>query len=183
MKNTLREVLLPLPVLPSVCFPLLFLKINLLSRFFSICVWLYWVSGPHRALWLRWLRAARRLWWEGFSLQWLLLLQGAGSRARRPQLLCLRDSSGCGTWASLLHGVWNLPGLGVKPVPPALAGGVLTTGPPRKSCFPLLFRLYLGVTYFLISGLSFLYFFYKHLCIFFSLFSYMKVAMLSWWIP
>ena len=29
--------------------------------------------------------------------------------------------------------MWNLPGPGIKPVFPALAGSVLTTGPPRKS--------------------------------------------------
>lgn len=86
----------------------------------------------------------------------------------RPQL-CLRDSSGCGTWAWLLHGVVESSWTRVKPVPPALAGGVLTTGPPEV-LFPFFFHLYLGVTYFLISGLSFLYFFYKYLCIFFSLF-------------
>ena len=31
--------------------------------------------------------------------------------------------------------MWNLPGPGIKPVSPALAGGFLTTGPPGKSCF------------------------------------------------
>ena len=29
----------------------------------------------------------------------------------------------------------NLPRLGIKPVPPALGGGFLTTGPPGKSSF------------------------------------------------
>ena len=29
--------------------------------------------------------------------------------------------------------VWDLPGPGIKPVSPALAGGYLTTGPPGKS--------------------------------------------------
>ena len=31
---------------------------------------------------------------------------------------------------------WSLPGPGIKPMSPALAGGFLTTGPPRKSIFP-----------------------------------------------
>ena len=31
------------------------------------------------------------------------------------------------------HGMWNLPGPGLEPVSPALAGGFLTTGPPEKS--------------------------------------------------
>ena len=38
--------------------------------------------------------------------------------------------SSCGARASLLRGMWDLPGPGLKPVPPALAGGFLTTAPP-----------------------------------------------------
>ena len=33
----------------------------------------------------------------------------------------------------LVSGVWYLPGGGIEPVSPALAGSFLTTGPPRKS--------------------------------------------------
>ena len=29
--------------------------------------------------------------------------------------------------------MWDLPGLGIEPAFPALAGGFLTTGPPEKS--------------------------------------------------
>ena len=29
--------------------------------------------------------------------------------------------------------MWDLPGLGLEPVSPALAGGFLTTAPPEKS--------------------------------------------------
>ena len=32
-------------------------------------------------------------------------------------------------WARLLHGTWDLSGSGIKPVPPALAGGFLTSEP------------------------------------------------------
>ena len=39
----------------------------------------------------------------------------------------------CGTWAKLLCSVWDLPGPGLGPVSPALAGGFLTTVPPGKS--------------------------------------------------
>ena len=48
-----------------------------------------------------------------------------------------RGLSSCGTWALLLQGMWDLSGLGIKPLSPALAGGVLTTAPPGKSqpCF------------------------------------------------
>ena len=40
--------------------------------------------------------------------------------------------SSCGTWASLLHGMWDLPRPGIGPVSPALAGGSLTSVPPGK---------------------------------------------------
>ena len=39
----------------------------------------------------------------------------------------------CGAWALLLCGMSGLPGPGIKPVCPPLAGGFLTTGPPGKS--------------------------------------------------
>ena len=35
--------------------------------------------------------------------------------------------------AQLLHSMWDLPGPGIEPVLPALAGGFLTTAPPGKS--------------------------------------------------
>ena len=41
-----------------------------------------------------------------------------------------RRLSSCGARASLLRGMWDLPGPGLKPVSPALAGGFLTTAPP-----------------------------------------------------
>ena len=48
-----------------------------------------------------------------------------------------------GLVAQLLRGMWDLPGPGLKPVSPALAGGFLTTAPPGKPditgfglCFP-----------------------------------------------
>ena len=44
-----------------------------------------------------------------------------------------RRLSGCGTWAWLLCSMWDLPRPGVKPVSPALAGGLSTTEPPGKS--------------------------------------------------
>ena len=56
-------------------------------------------------------------------------LSSCGSRALEHRL------SSCGSWALLLHGMWDLPGPGLKPVSPALAGGFLTTAPPGKSLF------------------------------------------------
>ena len=41
--------------------------------------------------------------------------------------------SSCGALAQLLRGMWDLPGPGIEPVSPALAGGFLTTAPPGKS--------------------------------------------------
>ena len=63
------------------------------------------------------------LWQCGsFSLQGLLLLWSASSRARL---------SSCGAWALLPRSMWDLPGPGAEPLLPTLAG--ITTGPPRKS--------------------------------------------------
>ena len=47
-----------------------------------------------------------------------------------------RRLGSCGTWASLLRGMWDLPGSGIKPPSPALAGGYFTTETPEK---PLIF--------------------------------------------
>ena len=43
-----------------------------------------------------------------------------------------RRLSSCGARAQLLHGMWDLPGPGLEPVSPALAGRFLTTAPPGK---------------------------------------------------
>ena len=40
----------------------------------------------------------------------------------------------------MLRGIWDLPGPGIEPVSPALAGGFLTTAPPGKSRFFLLIQ-------------------------------------------
>ena len=69
----------------------------------------------------------------GFSLRWLLLSWSMGSR-------CSTFSS-CGTRAQLLRGMWDLPGPGLEPVSPALAGGFLTTAPPGKSPWTFLIAL------------------------------------------
>ena len=43
----------------------------------------------------------------------------------------------------LPHGMWNLPGSGIEPMSPMLAGGVSTTGPPGKSFFVVFKKLFL----------------------------------------
>ena len=40
--------------------------------------------------------------------------------------------SSCGVQTGLLLGMWDLPGLGVEPLSPTLAGGFFTTKPPGK---------------------------------------------------
>ena len=65
----------------------------------------------------------------GFSLWRLLLLRSMGSRhvgfsSCGSQALECRLSS-CGARTQLLHGMWDLLGLGLEPVFPALAGGFL----------------------------------------------------------
>ena len=43
-----------------------------------------------------------------------------------------RRLSSCGAQAQLLCSMWDLPGPGLKPMSPALAGGFLTAAPPGK---------------------------------------------------
>ena len=54
-------------------------------------------------------------------------LSSCGSQALERRL------SSCGAWALLLCGMWDLPGPGIEPMSPALAGGFLTTVLPGKS--------------------------------------------------
>ena len=54
-------------------------------------------------------------------------LSGCGSLALEHRL------NSCGAWAWLLCSLWDPPGPGLEPVPPALAGGFFTTEPPGKS--------------------------------------------------
>ena len=51
--------------------------------------------------------------------------------------------SSCGSRAQLLHGMWDLPRLGLEPVSPALAGRFSTTAPPGKPLSLFLMRLFL----------------------------------------
>ena len=94
---------------------------------FHCYVWAFSCYGERGLLQLR---------CTGFSLQWLLSLWSMGSRyagfsSCGSQALECRLSS-CGTWAYLLHGMWDLPGPGLEAVSPALVGGFLSTVPPGK---------------------------------------------------
>ena len=88
-------------------------------------------------------RVARASHCGGFSCcgAWALGTQASVVVAHRlsscgPWALECRLSS-CGTWAWLLCSMWDLPGPGLKPMSPALAGGFLTTVPPGRSSYLL----------------------------------------------
>ena len=113
-----------------------------LGFFFCFCFlfvlfWLHWVFVAARGLSLVVASGGYSLLWcAGFSLRWLLLLQSTGSRhagfsSCGSRALEHRLSS-CGAQAQLPRGMWDLPGPGLEPVSPALAGGFLTTAPPGK---------------------------------------------------
>ena len=54
-----------------------------------------------------------------------------------------RRLSSCGARAQLLRRMWDLPGPGLEPVSPALAGRFSTTAPPGK---PLIFNKTIKMT-------------------------------------
>ena len=58
-------------------------------------------------------------------------LTAAASLAAEHRLQTHRLSR-CGSRAQLLRGMWDLPGPGLEPVSPALAGRLPTTAPPGK---------------------------------------------------
>ena len=69
-------------------------------------------------------RGYSSLWGTGSSLPWLLTLRSTGSRRA--------GFSSCAAQVWLLCGMWDLPGPGLGPVSPALAGRFSTTAPPGK---------------------------------------------------
>ena len=71
--------------------------------------------------------AARRLSSCGMQALERTGLSSCGSRAIECRL------SSCGSWTLLLRSMWDLPGPGLEPMSPALAGGFLTSVPPGKS--------------------------------------------------
>ena len=78
--------------------------------------------------------------WGLLSLAWASHCHGlshCGARAPGVQasVVVARGLSSCGSRAQLLRGMWDLPGPGLEPVSPALAGGFSTTAPPGKSRF------------------------------------------------
>ena len=77
---------------------------------------------------------------HGYRARELQYLQHVGSVVVIPSLE--HRLSSCGTWPLLLCGVWGLPGPGIEPISPALAGQfffsfhfcrqLLSTEPPGK---------------------------------------------------
>ena len=116
-------------------------------KYLFIYFWLCWVFIAACGLSL--VVASRgysSLWCVGFSLRWLLLLRSPGSRhagvcSCGSRALEHRFRS-CGSRASLLCGMWELPGPGLEPLSPALAGRFLTTAPPGKPDNVLLRKMY-----------------------------------------
>ena len=50
----------------------------------------------------------------------------------RPSGVAVHGLSSCGTWAQLLHTMWDLPCPGIEPMSLALAKGFFTPEPPGK---------------------------------------------------
>ena len=73
---------------------------------------------------------------------WGLLISVAslveqGLKCARASVVAARGLGGRTAWTESPHRIWNLPGPGIEPVSPALAGGFLTTGPPGWSYIQL----------------------------------------------
>ena len=100
----------------------------------SLLLWL-WVSRGHSLLAVHGLLtvvaslvAEHGFWGSQASVAALCGLSSGGSQAPEP------SHSSCGTWAHLLHHMWDLPRPGIEPVSLALAGRFFTTEPPGKPC-------------------------------------------------
>ena len=72
---------------------------------------------------------------HGFLIAVASLCCRARALGTRASVVVACRLSSCGTRAQLLHGMWDLPGPGIEPVSPALAGRFLTTAPSGKSRF------------------------------------------------
>jgi len=91
----------------------------------------YSVVAVHRLRWL-WSTALG----SGVSVVVAHGLSSFGSQALWHGL------SSCGAQASLFCGIWDLPGSGMEPVLPALAGRFFTTEPPGKTPLHSLYTLF-----------------------------------------
>ena len=115
-----------------------------LKIYLCIYFWLYWVFVAVWAfLYLQ--QVGATLWFpcKGSSLRWPLVAKhrllgyvgfsGCSTWAQQLHPWGLEHSLSSGTWAQLLCSMWSLPGQGIEPVSPALAGRFFTTKqPPGK---------------------------------------------------
>ena len=121
------------------------LFLNKFIYFYFIYFWLCWVfvAVPRLSLVVAsraTLRCgARASHCGGFSCC------GARAQGTQASVVGAHGLSSCGSRAQLLCGMWDLPGPGLEPVSPALAGRFLTIAPTGKppdffvSNFPILF--------------------------------------------
>ena len=109
------------------CFVLLFIYLFLAVLCLCCCARAFSFCGKRGLL----LLAVRRLIVAVASLVAEHGLQTCGLSSCSSQALEHR-LSGCGSRAQLFRGMWDLPGPGLEPVSPALAGGFLTTAPQGK---------------------------------------------------
>ena len=102
------------------------------------CAWVFYSCGEQGLLFIALhgllvvvasLVAEHGLQVHGLQQLWHVSFSSCGSRALERRL------SSCGARAQLLHGMWDLHRLGLKPMSSALAGGFLTTAPPGKFLF------------------------------------------------
>ena len=95
--------------------------------FLFVCLFFNACAGSFVSVWglslvvASWGHSSSRC--AGLSLSWPRIAEHS---------LQTRRLSSCGSRAQLLCGMWDLPGPGLEPVPPALAGRFLTTAPPGK---------------------------------------------------
>ena len=82
---------------------------------------------------LRQAGATLQLWFAGFSLRYILLLQSTGCRHMGSVVVVLRLQS-IGSIVVAHLSMWDPPGPGIEPVSPALVGGFFTTEPPGNPC-------------------------------------------------
>ena len=111
--------------------------------FFSIYFWLRWVSVAAHGISLvavSWAALGCGAWASlcgGFSCcgaqAWASVVVAHGLSSCGLRALERRLSS-CGAQALLLHGMWDIPGPGLKPV--SWLDPVSSSGAPRKTTFP-----------------------------------------------
>ena len=112
--------------------------------FYLFYFWLHWVfvAAPGVSV-VAASQSYSSLRYTGFPL-WCLLYCRAQALGAWASVVVAHGLSSCGSWAldhrlsscgaraQSLCGMWDLPRSGLEPMPPALAGGFLTTAPPGK---------------------------------------------------